>query len=106
MNMPEAQGDFFAKVPGHDKQAMQPSTIAYIARLLIHRYKMLGILDEEGYPINPMGMMNLPEVSIKDTNIENLVVSGKVCHECSNPAVIRRDGCDFCTSCGHIGACG
>ena len=104
--MPEAQGDFFAKVPGHDKQAMQPSTIAYIARLLIHRYKMLGILDEDGFPINPMGMMNLPEASIKDTNIENLVVSGKVCPECSNPAVIRRDGCDFCTSCGHIGACG
>ena len=105
-DMPEAQGDFFAKVPGQDKQAMQPSTIAYIARLLIHRYKMLGILDEDGFPINPMGMMNIPEVAIKDTNIENLVVSGKVCPECSNPAVIRRDGCDFCTSCGHIGACG
>jgi len=105
-DFPEAQGDFFAKVPGQDKQAMQPSTIAYIARLLIHRYKMLNILDEEGFPINPMGMMNLPEATIKDTNVENLIVSGKVCPECSNAAVIRRDGCDFCTSCGHVGACG
>jgi len=105
-NLPEAQGDFFAKIPGQEKQAVQPSTIAYIARLLIHRYNMLGILDEEGFPINPMGMMHLSESTIKDTNVENLVVSGKVCPECSVAAVIRRDGCDFCTSCGHVGACG
>ena len=105
-SFPEAQGDFFAKIPGHDKQEMQPSTIAYIARLLIHRYNMLGILDTEGFPINPLGMMKLPEASIKNSNVENLIVSGKVCVECSNAAVIRRDGCDFCTSCGHIGACG
>ena len=30
---------------------MQPSTIAYVARLLIHRYEMLGVLDAAGYPI-------------------------------------------------------
>ncbi len=105
-NLPEAQGDFFAKIPGQDKQAVQPSTIAYIARLLIHRYNMLGILDEYGFPINPMGMMHLPESTLDDTNVENLIVSGKQCPECSVAAVIRRDGCDFCTSCGHVGACG
>ncbi|RLA04937.1 MAG: adenosylcobalamin-dependent ribonucleoside-diphosphate reductase [Gammaproteobacteria bacterium] len=105
-DLPEAQGDFFAKIPGSEKQAMQPSTIAYVARLLIHRYNMLGILDEGGFPINPMGMMSQPDESTKDNNVENLVVSGKICPECSNAAVIRRDGCDFCTACGHVGACG
>jgi len=32
-----------------------PSTVAYIAALLIHRHAMLGILDAEGYPVEPMG---------------------------------------------------
>ena len=107
-DFPEAQGDFFAKTPGSEKQAMQPSTVAYIARLLIHRYNMLGILDKEGLPINPMGMMQITEASnkAKGSNVKNLMISGKVCAECHNAAVIRRDGCDFCTACGHTGACG
>ena len=28
-----------------------PSTIAYLAQLMIHRYAMLGILTEDGYPV-------------------------------------------------------
>jgi ribonucleoside-diphosphate reductase alpha chain len=31
---------------------------------------------------------------------------GKRCPECGNYAVIRKDGCNFCTACGAIGACG
>ena len=31
---------------------MQPSTLAYVARLLIHRYAMLGVLDADGYPVS------------------------------------------------------
>ena len=49
-DLPEAQGDFFARQPGTEKQAVQPSTIAYVARLLIHRHEMLGVLDAAGYP--------------------------------------------------------
>jgi ribonucleoside-diphosphate reductase alpha chain len=105
-DFPEAQGDFFAKTPGSDKQEMQPSTVAYIARLLIHRYNMLGILDEGGFPINPMGMIPTQEARNRAGNVENLTLAGKVCPECSIAAVIKRDGCDFCTACGHIGACG
>ena len=26
--------------------------------------------------------------------------------ECGNKALIRKDGCDFCTDCGFTGACG
>ncbi|MGI9286267.1 MAG: hypothetical protein ACR2P1_12835, partial [Pseudomonadales bacterium] len=105
-HFPEAQGDFFAKTPGSEKQAIQPSTVAYVARLLIYRYNMLGILDQGGYPINPMGMMRTPDNSSKGSNVENLSLAGKICPECANAAVIRRDGCDFCTACGHVGACG
>jgi len=31
---------------------------------------------------------------------------GKKCAECGAYAVIRKDGCDYCTQCGHIGSCG
>jgi len=34
------------------------------------------------------------------------IVSSKKCPECGAHAVIRKDGCDFCTSCGHLGSCG
>ncbi len=34
------------------------------------------------------------------------VMLGKKCSECGAHAVIRKDGCDYCTQCGHIGACG
>jgi ribonucleoside-diphosphate reductase alpha chain len=33
-------------------------------------------------------------------------LAGAKCPECGAHAVIRKDGCDFCTQCGHVGACG
>jgi ribonucleoside-diphosphate reductase alpha chain len=35
-----------------------------------------------------------------------LQMHGRKCATCGANAVIRKDGCDFCTSCGEIGACG
>ena len=34
------------------------------------------------------------------------VMAGKKCPECGAYALIRRDGCEYCTQCGHLGACG
>ena len=34
------------------------------------------------------------------------VMAGKKCGECGAHAVIRKDGCDYCTQCGHLGTCG
>jgi len=36
----------------------------------------------------------------------SMVMKGKVCKECGNDTVIKKDGCDFCTACGAVGACG
>ncbi|GKS77144.1 ribonucleoside reductase [Acidovorax sp. SUPP950] len=33
-------------------------------------------------------------------------MAGKKCPECGAHAVIRKDGCDYCTQCGHLGTCG
>lgn len=36
----------------------------------------------------------------------NQTISGKKCPDCGAHAVIKKDGCSFCTACGYIGACG
>jgi len=101
LDYPEPLGDFMAFVPGARKQQTFPSTVAYIARLIIHRYAMLGVLDENGYPVAEMGILESPRV-----DSEPKVMHGAPCKECGNHTVIRKDGCDFCTACGAVGACG
>ncbi|AVO34146.1 adenosylcobalamin-dependent ribonucleoside-diphosphate reductase [Ottowia oryzae] len=34
------------------------------------------------------------------------VMAGKKCAECGAHAMIRKDGCDYCTQCGFVGSCG
>lgn len=101
LNYPEPLGDFMAFVPGTHRQQNYPSTVAYIAQLIIHRYAMLGVLDEKGYPIQEMGMLETPR-----TETETQLMQGKTCGECGNNTLIRKDGCDFCTACGAVGSCG
>ncbi len=110
LNYSEPLGDFMAKVPGSEKSQNWPSTVAYVARLMIHRYAMLGILTEEGYPLTETGIMSAPQPS-KRTFVERRgqvthLMAGKKCAECGNRTVIKKDGCEFCTACGAIGACG
>jgi ribonucleoside-diphosphate reductase alpha chain len=103
LNYAEPRGDFLARVPGSEKQANYPSTVAYVAQLVIHRYAMLGILTEEGMPIKAMGVVADEPL---DGPRPSFTMVGKRCTECGNNAVIKKDGCDFCTACGAIGACG
>ena len=100
----EPLGDFMARVPGEDRQENFPSTVAYVARLIIHRYAMLGVLDERGYPVDEMGVLEMPDDERGRTTYAR--VTGQSCKECGNTAVIKKDGCEFCTACGAIGACG
>ncbi|MFD0667803.1 adenosylcobalamin-dependent ribonucleoside-diphosphate reductase [Ramlibacter sp. MAHUQ-53] len=34
------------------------------------------------------------------------VIAGRKCPECGAHAMIRKDGCDWCSQCGHLGSCG
>jgi ribonucleoside-diphosphate reductase alpha chain len=106
LKYPEPLGDFMAFMPGESKQTNWPSTVAYLARLIIHRYAMLGILTEEGLPVKEMGMIKAPALPPAHVGDEPAVMKGKVCKECGNDTVIRKDGCDFCTACGAVGMCG
>jgi ribonucleoside-diphosphate reductase alpha chain len=102
----EPLGHFMAFVPTlqpHERrQQTWPSTVAYIARLVIHRYAMLGVLDEQGYPLQEMGILVSPEAVGEMPR----PMAGTRCPECGNTTLIQKDGCSFCTACGYTGACG
>jgi ribonucleoside-diphosphate reductase alpha chain len=101
LNYAEPLGHFMAFVPGEKRQQTWPSTVAYVARLIIHRYAMLGVLDDTGQPLRQMGVLETP-----DQPLATRPMAGKPCPECGNATVIHKDGCDFCTSCGYVGQCG
>jgi ribonucleoside-diphosphate reductase alpha chain len=100
LDFPEPLGDFMAFVPGSKKQQTFPSTVSYVARLILHRYAMLGILDENGMPLRQMGILEAPAAG------QARVMAGAPCPECGNTTLIRKDGCDYCTACGYTGVCG
>jgi ribonucleoside-diphosphate reductase alpha chain len=110
LNYAEPLGHFMAFVPGlpHGQQRQQvwPSTVAYLARLIIHRYAMLGVLDEEGFPLREMGVLQSPRAAAPGAVRTPAPQAGKPCPECGNATVIHKDGCDFCTACGYVGQCG
>lgn len=109
LNVGEPLGHFMAPVPtlnGERRQQIWPSTVAYVARLVIHRYAMLGILDEEGQPLNDMGLLQTPAPKLAAEVGTLQVQAGKPCPECGNATMIHKDGCDFCTACGYVGQCG
>ena len=110
LNYAEPLGHFMAFVPlsasspgAPRKQQVWPSTVAYQARLVIHRYAMLGVLDEQGFPVREMGVLDAPR---EGQGPSNAVQPGRACPECGNATVIHKDGCDFCTACGYVGQCG
>ena len=116
LNVGEPLGHFMASVPGERRQQTWPSTVAYIARLVIHRYAMLGVLDEQGFPVQAMGILAAPAAKgpVVDAGVANIsalpgglaTMAGKPCPECGNHTLIHKDGCEFCTACGYVGQCG
>ena len=123
LNYAEPLGHFMAfvpgRAPGQQRQQTWPSTVAYLARLIIHRYAMLGVLDEEGLPLQQMGVLDAPRAggvagapgtagSAGSAGSAPAVrpMAGRACPECGQAAMIHKDGCDFCTVCGYVGQCG
>jgi ribonucleoside-diphosphate reductase alpha chain len=108
LNVGEPLGHFMAPVPGERRQQVWPSTVAYLGRLIIHRYAMLGVLDEEGFPLREMGVLESPMARKGGATTSATItpMPGKPCPECGNATLIHKDGCDFCTACGYVGQCG
>ena len=75
----------------HDSEV---AAIAYAIQKIIEGRNLVGE--------NPNATLNDPLINQPTTH----VMAGKKCQECGAHAVIKKDGCEFCTQCGHIGACG
>jgi ribonucleoside-diphosphate reductase alpha chain len=102
----EPMGSFFARTPGSEKSKTYPSTVAYIAALMIHRYVQLGILTPEGDAVQQMGVMVEAQQVIETVKHGMKEMAGKECPDCGAHALIKVDGCQKCTSCGFVGSCG
>ena len=102
----EPQGDFLAQVPGSVKQASYPSTVAYIADLLLYRYQRLGILAENGRLVTASAFLK-PEVAQDDVEARfaGKAIGGRKCPECGLQ-LVKYNGCEQCGGCGYSGSCG
>jgi ribonucleoside-diphosphate reductase alpha chain len=106
LNFGELNGSFWAPVPGENRQQIWPSTVAYVAALILHRFKVLGLLDGEGHAIGGAGALALPGAESTAASTSAPLIAGQACPSCGAHAYIKRDGCMFCTACGHQGECG
>ncbi|HET8745553.1 MAG TPA: ribonucleoside-diphosphate reductase, adenosylcobalamin-dependent, partial [Ramlibacter sp.] len=75
----------------HDSEV---AAIAYAVQNIIAR--------RNGEPVAALATPPAPPV----VSAAPSTMAGSKCPECGAHAMIRKDGCDFCTSCGHVGACG
>jgi len=106
LNYAEPLGSMMARVPGQHRSEMYASTVAYIAALMLHRYRQLGILDEAGHSVVKMGVLVADAASATVAKTGLAPMAGKLCRECGSHAVIKEGGCERCTACGAIGSCG
>jgi ribonucleoside-diphosphate reductase alpha chain len=112
----------------HDSEV---AALAFAIQQILHRR---GFLDAEGNQVPSRMLARLPRGQMKaetalsadfglrpppaDASAEADVLAqpggaqglhtmlGRKCGSCGANAVIRKDGCDFCTACGEVGACG
>jgi ribonucleoside-diphosphate reductase alpha chain len=71
----------------HDSEV---AAIAYAVQRIIDRRR--GLITESG--------------QADATDTPSSTMAGRKCPECGAHAMIRKDGCDYCTACGAIGSCG
>ncbi|NYH27545.1 adenosylcobalamin-dependent ribonucleoside-diphosphate reductase [Paraburkholderia bryophila] len=111
----------------HDSEV---AALAFAIQQILHRR---GFLDAEGNQVPSRRLARLPRGQMKaetalsaDFGIRPTpddgddaatsaqaggvlglqTMLGRKCGSCGANAVIRKDGCDFCTACGEVGACG
>lgn len=110
LDFPEAKGEFMAPIPGvAEKRQWYSSTVAYIAHILLARYQAINMLNEALEPVRQAGLFMIEAATLP--KIEHPTASAgrghKDCGECGGTrTVVKKDGCEFCAACGHVGSCG
>lgn len=101
----EQRGDFLADVPGALGMKNYPSTVAYMAALLLDRYRVLGLISED---LEPLHDDRKPGLHDRGEGLASSkpASSGMQCPACNMMALRKQDGCKVCDHCGHLGECG
>ena len=87
------QGGYW-KPPAHpgEKSIYMNSVVAEIGSIIEHHMVRTGAMNApERVPLSP----------VTETYATGAMSGAKVCEKCHDKSVIRLDGCDTCTSCGH-----
>ncbi len=87
----------YAKADGTLVPLWHDSEVAALA------YAIQNILARR---VNSPQQQELPLEEIEAPRSLPPAMVGKKCWECGAHAVIRKDGCDYCTQCGALGSCG
>ena len=87
----------YAKSDGTQVPLWHDSEVAAVAYAVQNIIETRCKLSSPGADTEGQASLNVPSP---------MVMAGKKCTECGAHAVIRKDGCEFCTQCGHVGACG
>ncbi|MGD9585437.1 MAG: adenosylcobalamin-dependent ribonucleoside-diphosphate reductase [Brachymonas sp.] len=72
-------------------------------------YAIQNLIAERSQMELPLQNLDAPSPNHTPTMTEQMalpVMAGKKCPECGAHAMIRKDGCDYCTQCGFVGSCG
>ncbi|MEK7345035.1 MAG: adenosylcobalamin-dependent ribonucleoside-diphosphate reductase [Pseudomonadota bacterium] len=85
----------------HDSEV---AAIAYAVQNILALRAQRNALSEQ-LPLPLASSEDLPSFTAAERTGGG-VMAGKKCPDCGAHAVIRKDGCDYCTQCGFVGTCG
>lgn len=91
----------YVKSDGAHVPLWHDSEVAAIA------YAVQNIITKRANLVNDGALRGGGTESVSDeVQTGTPIMAGKKCPECGAHALIRRDGCEYCTQCGHLGVCG
>lgn len=97
------------------KKKFFTSEVQIVGQAFTNLASAMGFIDGDGndIPFEQRAHTDSPTNKSENTErphnagaMEVVTMRGEKCPECGANAVIKKDGCDYCTACGHIGACG
>ena len=83
----------------HDSEV---AAVAYAIEQIVERRNSTCVPNLS----NVAGASHVTKEALHQQGILQNVMAGKKCPECGAHALIKKDGCEYCTSCGHLGTCG
>lgn len=102
ISVAEVNGEFRAQVPGKEKTAFYPSTVAYMASLIIDRLAYRGLCEADGSPKGSSGVVAFDKTKARIAAAADTSPKGMPCSACGNPSSVKMDGgCATCQECGH-----